>query len=221
VRDFAHAARVRTDAVLGSHDALAFRDGTAAPVVMLPGVYETWHFMKPLAVELFALGHPVHLLTELGANRRPIPETAASVARYLEREGLEHAVLVGHSKGGLVGKHLMVFDDAESRVDRLIAVASPFHGSAYARLMPQPALRTFRAGHPTVRLLRDTVDVNARITSIYPEFDPHIPEGSELEGALNIEVPVRGHFRVLVEPWALRTVVDAVEGRHIRMRESR
>lgn len=215
VRDSAYAARVRVDAVLRDHDPLAFRAGMAAPVVMIPGVYETWHFMEPLAARLAQRGHPVHLLAQLGANRRPIAQTAAIVAEHLRAEHLRGVVLVGHSKGGLVGKHVMAFDDPEGRVDRLVAVASPFNGSAYARFMVQPALRTFRARHPIVRSLRERADIDARITSIYPEFDPHIPEGSEIDGAFNIEVPVRGHFRVLIEPWALETVVAAVEGRHV------
>ena len=53
--------------------------------------------------------------------------------------------------------------------------------------------------------------MNARITSIYPRFDPNIPEGSRLEGATNVEIPLWGHFRILTAAEALAAVVAAVE----------
>ena len=39
--------------------------------------------------------------------------------------------------------------------------------------------------------------VNGRIVSVFGHFDPHIPDGSALDGATNVLVPASGHFRVL------------------------
>jgi pimeloyl-ACP methyl ester carboxylesterase len=50
--------------------------------------------------------------------------------------------------------------------------------------------------------------INSRITSIYGPFDPHIPEGSVLPGATNIELPVAGHFRILGDPGPARIIVE-------------
>ena len=55
--------------------------------------------------------------------------------------------------------------------------------------------------------LKGQESLNDRVVSVYPEFDPHIPGGSALAGALNIEVPVSGHFRTLRS----RAVLDAVD----------
>jgi hypothetical protein len=52
---------------------------------------------------------------------------------------------------------------------------------------------------------------DARLTSIYPTFDPHIPEGSRVEGATNVEIPVIGHFRILRAPGTITAVLEAVE----------
>jgi triacylglycerol lipase len=184
--------------------------GTARPVVLVPGVYERWHFLRPVANRLAEAGHPVHIVPELGVNARAIPRTAERLLAFLTRHDLRGVALVAHSKGGLVGKAAML-EDAEGRIDRLVAVATPFSGSRMADLMVVPALRVFRPRNPVIRRLVAEREVNTRITSIFPAFDPHIPEGSVLEGATNVRLDVVGHFRVLEDPAALDAVVAAVE----------
>ncbi|MDM4761780.1 alpha/beta hydrolase [Galbitalea sp. SE-J8] len=212
VRDVAVAAGIRARSPWRRLDPRPWLVGEREPVVLIPGVYENWQFMLPLARRLTDAGHPVHLLAELRWNTRPIPEQAAIVGRHLASRELRDAVLVGHSKGGLIGKHVLLHDDPGRRVARLVAVASPFAGSSYSRWMPSRALREFQPTAPTVAALAAEARANARITSVYPEWDAHIPEGSRLDGATNVEVPVRGHFRVLVEPVALDAVLAAVDG---------
>ncbi|MEP6843084.1 MAG: alpha/beta hydrolase, partial [Pseudolysinimonas sp.] len=119
-----------------------------------------------------------------------------------------------HSKGGIVGKHVMVIDDRDGshqqRVDRLVAIASPFNGSAMARVAPNRELRAFLPDNPVIVALAGHRSVNARITSIYPSFDPHIPDGCLLEGAHNVELAVVGHFRILLSPAVIDAVREAV-----------
>ena len=50
--------------------------GELAPVLLLPGVYETWQFLRPIADRLNALGHPIHTVRELGYNRLSIVASA-------------------------------------------------------------------------------------------------------------------------------------------------
>jgi pimeloyl-ACP methyl ester carboxylesterase len=189
----------------------SYGHGDRAPVVLLPGVYEQWGILRPLADRLNAAGHPVHVVPGLGFNRRPIPDAAALAARRIEQLGLSGVVLVAHSKGGLVGKAVLL-STATSRISRLVAVATPFGGSRLADYMLGRTLREFRPGAPAIAALAADLDANARIVSIFGEFDPHIPEGSRLEGATNIELPVSGHFRVLAHPLVLEAVESAVDG---------
>ena len=37
-------------------------EGDKRPVVILPGVYETWHYLRPVAEALNRAGHPIHLV---------------------------------------------------------------------------------------------------------------------------------------------------------------
>ena len=182
--------------------------GEKAPVLLLPGVYETWQFLKPLAARLSAEGHPIHVLDELKRNVMPVADAAVLAARYLEQHDLTNVVLVAHSKGGLIGKYLMLFEDQSARVDRLIAIASPFSGSSMSRYFPNRALRAFLPTDATLVRIGAEARVNERVTSIYGAFDAHIPEGSALAGADNREFPVVGHFRILVDPAVIDTVAE-------------
>ena len=209
--DYPNALRFRAHAVRYRTVPASFAHGTLRPVVILPGIYESWHYLRPIAEALNEDGHPVHVIPTLGLNRAPIPRTAELVRAQLVERDLTGVAIVAHSKGGIVGKHVMALDDRDGRVDRLVAIASPFSGSAMARLAPNPALRAFLADDPVISALAAERAVNERITSIYPSFDPHIPEGSALEGARNIEVPVVGHFRILLQPAVIDAVVEAVD----------
>jgi alpha-beta hydrolase superfamily lysophospholipase len=209
LRDYPNAIRMRGLGFAAAVPA-AYAAGAARPVVIVPGVFERWNFLRPIANRLAEAGHPVYVIPELGINAGPIPAAAGRVLEFLERRDLHRVALVAHSKGGLVGKAAML-QDTDGRIDRLVAVATPFGGSRMAHFTLVPALRAFRPRHPVIRRLVAEREVNARITSIYPSFDPHIPEGSAIEGGTNVRLDVVGHFRVLEDAAAIEAVLVAVQ----------
>lgn len=182
--------------------------GDLSPALLLPGVLENWTMMRAIAERLHAAGHPVHALAALDRNTVSVPAASALGSAYLAERGLRGTILVAHSKGGLIGKHMMLAD-AERRIDRLIAVSTPFAGSSLARLLPHRTIRALGPGDPTIVALGGRRDVNDRITSIYPSFDPHIPAGCRLEGATNVQLESAGHFRVLGDPAVIAAVLEA------------
>ncbi|MEU4361075.1 alpha/beta hydrolase [Promicromonospora sp. NPDC023987] len=184
-------------------------DGSRAPVVLLPGIYETWEFLGAVATALARAGHPVHAVPGLKHNARPVPEAADVVIEHLERTALSGAVLVAHSKGGLIGKRVLL-SPASEQVLGMVAIATPFTGSRWARYMFSRALRSFDPRDPVLLALAGEMLVNERITAVFPRFDPHIPETGRLEGARNIELPLSGHFRPLGHPLLVDTVVREV-----------
>jgi alpha-beta hydrolase superfamily lysophospholipase len=183
--------------------------GDRAPVVLLPGIYETWEFLEAVATALARAGHPVHAVPGLKHNARPVPEAADIVLEHLERTGLDGAVLVAHSKGGLIGKRVLL-SPASDRVLGMVAIATPFTGSRWARYMLSRALRSFDPRDPVLLALAGELLVNERITAVYPRFDPHIPETGRLPGARNVELPLSGHFRPLGHPLLVDTVLREV-----------
>ncbi len=195
--DYVYAVRRQARALWDRSGPRDFLNGSESPVVVIPGVYEPWRFMLPLIRRLHRDGHPVHVLDPLRNNRVPVVEGARIVDEYLAAAGLADVVLLAHSKGGLIGKHVMAFGRHADRVRSMVAVAAPFGGSRYARYLLGRTLRAFSPVDPTIVLLAEAPEVNARIVSVYARFDPHIPEGSELAGARNVPVDTGGHFRVL------------------------
>ena len=117
---------------------------------------------------------------------------------------------MAHSKGGLIGKQVMLTELARAgagatpRVRGMVAVNTPFGGSRYADLVPLAAIRDLSPR--ALRALSAQRGVEDRIASVYASWDPHVPEGSELPGATNIRVRHRGHFRIL----GIRSVQDEV-----------
>jgi triacylglycerol lipase len=210
VSDYLYAADAQVRHIFGRSDTRKYLSGSAQPVVLLPGVYESWQFMRQIAERLHSDGHPVHVVHTLGFNRKSVVHGAAAAQRYLRDNDLTDVVLVAHSKGGLIGKHMMVIDDREGRIDKMIAINTPFAGSPYARFAVGRTLREFRPRAATVAMLGLELDVNSRITSLYSEADQYIPGGSPLEGAENVPLPYVGHFRVLGYPRVIEAVASRV-----------
>jgi len=183
-------------------------------VFLVPGVYEHWTFLRPLGDALAAAGHRVRVVHGLGVNRRTIPSTADRLGAVLAQTPASESgrVLVAHSKGGLIGKHLLVSSGEAGAlgVIGLVAVATPFGGSRLASLFIVPSIRAFRPQDETILTLGRETSVNGRIVSVFGPWDPHIPEGSALDGAANIAVPTSGHFRVLGSPATHRAVLDGI-----------
>jgi hypothetical protein len=198
-------------------------------IILLPGVYEHWSFLRPLGNALNAAGHRVRVVHGLGTNRRGIVETSERLGRALANRPPPTAgrVMVGHSKGGLIGKHLLVASGAAAAAAieaatgepsiaaplgllGLVAICTPFRGSSLAGMFFVPSIRAFLPDDETIVMLGREESVNGSIVSIFGRFDPHIPGGSALDGATNVIVPASGHFRVLGSAQTHAAVLDGV-----------
>jgi hypothetical protein len=208
-KDYALIALLWAATAASPEDPGVFATGTGRPVVLVPGVSENWRFLNPLISRVHEAGHPVHVLPELEFTRGSIEAAAALVLDHLDRTGLGGIAILGHSKGGLVGKLAMARDVA-GRIDRVVALATPWGGSTRADLLPLAHLRSLSPKAPLVASLAAQTDPNARITSIYGTWDEHVPLGSELPGATNVVVPVEGHARITTHPVAIAAVLEAL-----------
>lgn len=181
------------------------------PIVLLPGIWERWPYLVPLARALHAHGHPVHLIPALGANGGPLPDAARVVADHLRERGLTGVILVAHSKGGLIGKLVMLDPDAGGRVRGMVALSAPFGGSSLSwRILGRSPLGVFAPRGRAITELAAQLEVNARIISLQPRHDQVIPEGSGLEGARNVALEAAGHFRPLRNPRVHRVIHEMV-----------
>lgn len=180
-------------------------------IILLPGVYERWDFLQPLADLLDEKNYRLHIIECLGYNRSTVESAAELVMEYIAKHEIDKYIFVAHSKGGLIGKYVMMHS-IDSGCLGMVAINTPFSGSKLARFMPYKTLRVFSPLAPVVKTLRLDSHVNGKIISIYSQFDPHIIEGSYLEGARrNLRLPVRGHIKILASPQVKRRVLEAVQ----------
>ncbi len=211
-RDYAYALRWQAAGLLRRPDPLGYRRGAPdrPAVVLIPGIYESWTFLLPVAELLRGHGYGVHVVEDLKYNTGTIEEMARLVDRHIRDEGIERCVLVAHSKGGLIGKRLLSHHNDATAIQGLVAINTPFTGSKLAYLLPLPAIRVFLPHSPELTELTSSRHVDQHIVSIYGRFDPHIPGGSRLEGARNVQLETRGHFLPLSDPRVHEAVVDGV-----------
>jgi hypothetical protein len=211
IQDYAYAAGWQVRGAVSRIPADTFHGGHRNPIVVIPGVYENWQFMLPLISALHRAGHPVHVVTLLQRNRLDVAVAARLVADHIATARLNDAVIVAHSKGGLIGKYIMLALDPDERIDRMIAVCTPFSGSRYARYLLIPSLRVFSPRNALTLQMAREEGVNHRIISVYGVYDPHIPEGSILPGATNIRLQAAGHFRILGDDETARAILEQVQ----------
>jgi triacylglycerol lipase len=193
------------------YDATIYIDSSlkkSLPIILLPGVYEKWYIMKPIADLLHRQGYSVHVVEGLGYNTGTVEEMAEQVVNYTERMHITKYLIVAHSKGGLIAKYLL--NEHNHNVVKVVTINTPFSGSKYARLLPYKTIRTFLPTSPIITTLSENIESNSKITSIYGVFDPHIPEGSYLPGATNVQLRTRGHFRIISDKSVLRAIISSL-----------
>jgi hypothetical protein len=193
-------------------DYLGYIVQTKVPVVLLPGVNTTWQFMKIIADEVSRVGHPIYILKDLGYNRKEIRESADIARALIDKENLQNVIILAHSKGGLIGKELLINSNADSVITKVITIATPFCGSRIAKVVPDAAMKELRPDSKVILNHNINSDVNKDIISIYGTFDNHIwpTESCHLEGAENIQVPVDGHHKILSYPGAREVVIEKI-----------
>ena len=215
-RDWAHVGRRWPAAVLDRTPEDAWASGHRVPVVLLPGIWEPWRYLRPLGERLHEAGHPVFPVPALRLNGADLAASADVVAGFLAERDLSGAVLVAHSKGGLIGKQAMLRPEVAARVRGMVAVCSPFEGSRLAwPVFGRTPLGLFNPRGAVLLALAAERVVNARITSIGAAWDEMIPDGSVLPGARNITIKVTGHFLPVADP-GVATLVCAEVDRFVK-----
>jgi len=154
-----------------------------AEIILLPGVYEHWSFLRPLGNALNAAGHRVSVVHGLGTNRRGIVETSERLGRALTNRPPPTAgrVLVAHSKGGLIGKHLLVSSGA--------AAAAVLEAATGGSPADAAATATAPAG---VDATAEGASIAGQDTAEADTAEPHTATPLGLLGLVAICTPFRG-----------------------------
>jgi len=192
-------------------DGLAVRPDPAparaerVPVVLVHGYYANRGYFRPLLSRLESLGIGPIFVPTCDAVVAPLEAFADELGRHIERivaeTGQPRVVLVGHSMGGLIARSYLLRHGTH-RVERLVTLGSPHHGTVLARLGAGTNARQMQRGSAFLeRLERDEAKAGSRvpILSIYSRHDNMVfPQAtSRLEGARIVALSGVGHVALL------------------------
>ena len=139
---------------------------------------------------------------ELGAD---LADEVASLAR---RSGARSVTLVGHSLGGVLVAASLAGGRLGGIVTRVVTVAAPLRGTAWARLFPVGAVRGLLPGAPELRAVATTTSVPwtavASRADLVVGTDSATPAGTEA-----VVVDGVGHCGLLRDPDVLGLIADA------------
>lgn len=184
------------------------------PVILLQGYMDEWGFVKNLADKISNAGYPVYVIPKLGNNLRDISDSAVIVKKLIDKNNLSNIVIVGHSKGGLIGKYLLVNLNKEKQIIGLVTISTPHIGSRMANYFSFLKSNEFTPEDEVIKELWSHHEVNKRIIAIFPRKDNVVWTGRQykLEGAKeNIVVEKSGHHRILFDKKTQQTVIDSIE----------
>ncbi|HEX8296606.1 MAG TPA: alpha/beta fold hydrolase [Chthoniobacteraceae bacterium] len=181
-------------------------------VLLVHGIYSSSRDLRRLADHLRREGHQVQLI-DLNPNcgRAGIDTLARQLASYIE----EHVAapkfdLVGFSMGGLVSRYYVQRLGGLKRVNHLVTLAAPHHGTIMAGFNRLPGVLDMRRDSQLLQDLSRDVDClqQVRFTSIYTPLDLMIvpAHSSVMPQAENIRIWALMHPSLILEKRCLRAV---------------
>lgn len=196
-------------------DYLGFVIKDKNPVILIPGTSNKWGFLKRLSDTISRLGHPVYIVDKLGLNLFDIPTSAKIVREIIDKNNLKKVILLGHSKGGVIGKYILIHENKGQRISRLIAIAAPFSGTSIVDYLRYKSGIEMSPKSKIIKALNSNSKVNSKIVSIMPTFDNHVwsKKESYLKGALNIKVPIKGHHKIVFDKNVIKKIIELIENK--------
>lgn len=181
------------------------------PVILIPGIYESWHQMRGLASYLKERGFDPHLLPQLGNTLGPVDLLARRVLAYLSENNLHEVLLVGHSKGGLVSRCVQL--QAQLGVVRgIVTMGTPHRGAHLAAYtLPSAGVRDLVPTNPLIQKMYADTRFSDRVVCLQARWDQHVPEGASLPLARLEIVDVVGHNRLITEEVAFEACAQALK----------
>lgn len=181
------------------------------PVILIQGVTLKWGFMKKLGDAISLAGHPVYVAPELGHNLKPVPTQSKIIEKIITDNSLDNVVVVAHSKGGLIAKHLLNHSPISPKIKKIIAIATPFHGSTLTKYLIGEPFKELHPDSKLIQTLNSKCDLDNKICTITPAFDNHVwhPNKSQLSSASKNQLTkAHGHHKILFDPETIKAILD-------------
>jgi triacylglycerol lipase len=181
-------------------------------VVLLHGLFATAGVLRPLrrSIEQGATAHTAAFSYAPGPGVEGVARRLGELLRWLPAGVRIH--LVGHSLGGLAARWYVQEYGGDSRVVQTISLASPFHGTRHARLLPGPAGRDITPGSALLRRLEQGAPHAPHVPhlSIAAARDAVVTESTLFPWGDHLVVGECGHNALLFHPEAAAAVTRRV-----------
>lgn len=177
----------------------------ATPVLLVHGYFSNRGYFRSLVRALDASSGRLACTQNFSGTFATIDRFAAELAREIEAvagaTGRERVILVCHSMGGLAAREYLRLH-GNARVERLVTIASPHHGTAVAMFgMGANAAQMARGSDFLARLEASEGDAGPGVPtlSIYSHHDNLVApqETSRLPWARNVALNGLGHVSIL------------------------
>ncbi len=193
--------------------------GRRTPVVLVHGFICNraywWFFVR--ALERARLG-PVYAVTlepVFGCIDEKAQRLGALIEEICAQTGAPQVALVGHSMGGLISRSYL-HNGGASRIDRIITLGTPHHGTygAYAlrKLATNAEQMCIKSPWMTAGIALQTRDCPVPITSILTPHDNIVypQDSAELRypNARTLYFPGLGHVELLFSKKVMRQVIE-------------
>ncbi len=187
------------------------------PVLLIHGIFDTQAIFKTMTSYLSQRGWEVHCLNLIpNDGRLGLERLAQQVADYINhRFSSEQPVdLVGFSMGGIVSRYYVQRLGGIERIQRLITISSPHHGTLTGYLYPTLAASQMRSNSPFLQDLNQDLETLDRInfTSIWTPYDGMIvpAQSSQMPVGQEFTVNVLVHAWMVSDPKCLVRVEEAL-----------
>jgi triacylglycerol esterase/lipase EstA (alpha/beta hydrolase family) len=183
------------------------------PVLLVPGYLDLKAYFARVDRRVKALGRDttyVALFPNIGDIRVAAGVLRAQVEEVKARTGARKVDIVAHSEGGLIARYFVQRLEGDLVVERLVTLATPYHGTVVGYLGPGLGAKQMRPGSEFLNDLNspDQAPAGIKVTSIRAGLDEIIiPHDSPiLEGAENHLVQVAEHASIFFDNKALAYV---------------
>lgn len=188
-------------------------NNSSGSVIIIPGIKRKWSSLIPLIKKIFQNNFQIYVVPELGRNIFSIEKSARIIDEFIRSNSIQKALIVSHSKGGLIGKYYLANHNQNGTIIGLITIATPFSGSNIAMKMPNKIYDEIKPGNIVLNELAEDKSINKKIISFIPAYDNMIPnrESMFLDGGENVEVNVYGHHKMLFDDYSQDLIIERIK----------
>ncbi len=191
--------------------------GTQNRVLLVHGIADSAASMQMLRARLARDGREALAINlKPGDGRISLEVLSVQLRDYVGTHfsARERIDLVGFSMGGLVCRYYIQMLGGSSRVDRLVTISTPNHGTLLAWLSRRTACKEMHPGSGFLRKLNEDCSTlsNLNVTSFWTPLDLVIipAESSRLPIGINKPIPVLAHPLMILQRRPLEEVANAL-----------